>query len=77
MKTLETKISGIPCVVKYEILGRYIPATSNTPEEFEEVEYTIYDRNGRRANWLENKMTGIDHERIERECLEDGGGYCV
>jgi hypothetical protein len=73
MKTLESQVSGIPCVVKYEILGGYVPATSTTPEEFEEVEFKIYDRNGRRASWLENKMNTFDYERIERECMENGG----
>lgn len=73
---METKINGIPCTVDYTIRGKYIPAKVNAdPDscyeaEYPEVEFTVCDRNGRPAPWLEAKMTDEDRQRIENEILE-------
>ena len=73
MKTLNTHIANIPCVVKYEVHGQYLPGTRELPAEYPEVEYYIKDRNGHDAVWLENKMTAFDEERIQQECLKEAG----
>ena len=73
---METRISGIPCIVDYTIRGKYVPAKIHAPPEFcheaeyPEVEFTVRDRNGRPAPWLEKKMTYEDQQRIEAEILE-------
>ena len=73
---METRISGIPCIVDYTIRGKYVPAKIHAPPEFcheaeyPEVEFTVCDRNGRPAPWLEKKMTYQDQQRIEAEILE-------
>ena len=74
---METRISGIPCIVKYKIYGKYKPAKIDAPPEFcyeaeyPEIEFTVCDRNGRPAPWLELKMNDEDRQRIEVEILED------
>lgn len=74
--SLETRISGIPCIVEYVIRGKYKPAKIHAPPEYcyeaeyPEVEFTVCDRNGRPAPWLERKMTYEDEKRIEAEILE-------
>lgn len=73
---METKINEIPCTVDYTIRGKYKPAKIDAdPDscyeaEYPEVEFTVCDRNGRPAPWLEAKMTDEDRQRIENEILE-------
>ena len=73
---METKINEIPCTVDYTIRGKYKPAKIDAdPDscyeaEYPEVEFTVCDRNGRSAPWLEAKMTDEDRQRIENEILE-------
>ena len=73
---METRISGIPCTVEYTITGKYVPAKVDAPPEYcyeaeyPEVEFTVCDRRGRPAPWLERKMTHKDTQRIELEILE-------
>jgi hypothetical protein len=74
---MQTRIAGIPCTVDYTIRGKYKPAKIDAPPEFcyeaeyPDVEFTVCDRNGRPAPWLERKMTDEDRQRIEVEILED------
>lgn len=58
--TLETTIAGIPCTVVVH---------DAEPDLFG---YTVYDRRGRRADWLEDKITDADEQRIywEATCSE-------
>ena len=73
---METKINEIPCTVDYTIRGKYKPAKIDAdPDscyeaEYPEVEFTVCDRNGRPAPWLEAIMTDEDRQRIENEILE-------
>lgn len=74
---MKTHIQGIPCTIDYRISGRYRPAiTQAEPDfcheaEYPTVEFTVCDRRGRQAPWLECKLTPADTERIEQEILED------
>jgi hypothetical protein len=76
MSTIITHIQGIPCKAK---MTYYSPARSarvyGPPEdcyeaEDAEVDFTILDRRGRSAAWLEKKMTDDDVFRIEGELIE-------
>lgn len=73
---MKTHIDGIPCTVAYTVRGKYVPAKIHAPPEFcheaeyPEVEFTVCDRNGRPAPWLEKKMSYADQQRIEAEILE-------
>lgn len=67
---LETRIAGIPCIVELE----YHAPLSGSFDQPEEAEgFTIervMDRNGRKAAWLEAKMTDVDHDRITVEAFD-------
>lgn len=73
---MKTRINEIPCTVDYTIRGKYKPTKIDAdPDscyeaEYPEVEFTVCDRNGRPAPWLEAKMTDEDRQRIENEILE-------
>lgn len=82
-----TKVAGIPCqcrVLYYQagkpahIEGPPENATEAEPEEFE---YTILDRKGNNAMWLQKKVTSADDERLLEEyhttVLEEKHGYMV
>lgn len=61
----ESRVSGIPCTVRVLSYANE-PATFHHPGFFE-FEYTIHDRKGYRAKWLENKITDNDVERLSEE----------
>lgn len=77
---VDTRISGIPCKVRVdrvEIVPPWTGSSINCPSAddyygYSEVEFTVCDRRGRVAPWLERKMTGSDYERIESEILTIG-----
>lgn len=76
---METQIAGIPCQVDVDTLLIVPPwkgSAQTAPSDLDyygytEIEYTVYDRKGYKAAWLENKMTQEDIERIEQEIIED------
>jgi len=74
---IDTTISGIPCKARVDRVD-IVPPWNGSPHTcpsaddyhgYSEVEFTVCDRRGRVAPWLERKMTGADHERIESEIL--------
>ena len=68
---METRVCGIPCIVKYSILGQDRPGTREEPPEYQEVEYQVCDLNGWYAPWLEDKMQHDDVVKLEQECFAD------
>ncbi len=73
---IESTISGIPCLIR---VGRCIVKSGNyspqaeTPDEYfgyKEIEFTVLDRKGYPAPWLEKKLTDDDTDRIENQILE-------
>ena len=76
---LDTRICGIPCQVEVDTLLIVPPwkgSARTAPSDldyygYSEIEFTVYDRKGYKAGWLENKMTDEDRERIEQEILEE------
>jgi hypothetical protein len=73
MTEFESRVCGIPCIIRVTDWEAYIPAqTSGPPErcypsEGGESNWEILDRKGRPAAWLERKLTGDDRERIDTE----------
>ena len=73
---IETRIQGIPCLV--EMTGGYYtaPDRSTWASDIDynggwtDVTFQVFDRKGRRAQWLEVKMTEADKERIIEELIE-------
>ena len=74
---IDTTVCGIPCKVQldYYTPGRDMLITGMgfgdcEPPEPEEVLFSVYDRKGYPAAWLENKLTDSECERIEEELVE-------
>jgi hypothetical protein len=73
MTEFESRVCGIPCIIRVTDWEAYVPAqTSGPPErcyppEGGEGNWEILDRRGRPAAWLERKLTGDDRERIDTE----------
>ena len=70
MTDIETRVCGIPCIVRVTHWEPYDPGrTSGPPEscyppEGGEGEWEILDRNGKPAPWLERKMTDRDQNLV-------------
>ena len=66
----ETTVCGIPCGIR---VSYYVPeqmirgcmSTQIDPPDPEEIEFMVLDRSGYVADWLANKMTMKDIDRIE------------
>jgi hypothetical protein len=73
---LNAKIQGIPCQigdVSYTPYwcGRRGHIDNWLPDEPEQIEFTVYDRKGHYAAWLERKMTADDIANIEELILKE------
>jgi hypothetical protein len=71
MNTMETKIAGIPCLIK---VGYFNVVKGNSradnPDDYygyTDFEFTVCDRRGRPAPWLEKKMTKQDEADIQEQ----------
>jgi hypothetical protein len=75
----DTSIQGIPCTIAVTSYCAGSPARRDGmlagPEEDAEIEFEVYDRKGYTANWLYNKMTFEDADKIKDEALEVIRGY--
>ena len=73
---IETKISGIPCIVGVthfeSVRGSfsYHAASDWDYHGYTECEFEVCDRRGRPAPWLARKMSTGDVSRIESEIVE-------
>lgn len=74
LNELETKICGIPAIVKYSP-PIYDRGCKWTPPGCTFNTVIICDRNGRVADWLVQKMTYDDHDKILDEIILQERGY--
>jgi len=71
----EFTIAGIPCIIDATVEA-YTPAWIQGPShhwhdsEGGGVEYTVFDRKGYRAKWLERKITPKIHAEIVEAAQE-------
>lgn len=77
MITFTTQVQGIPCKCEVTHYAHACPMRITgtgfgdaDPGEFEDFEFTLLDRQGYPAQWLEDKMTGADMERLLAEFKE-------
>lgn len=76
MTEFETRVRGIPCRVRITSWEKYRPGkTWGPPESCYEPEggygtWELLDRHGKRAAWLEKKLTEQDVNQIEGEVYE-------
>ncbi len=73
---IESRVAGIPCLIQIDrcmvVSGSY---DYNAASDFDyygykEIEFTVLDRKGYPAPWLERKLTDDDADRIENQILE-------
>lgn len=67
---IESRVCGIPCIISVDRIepftpGRFFgPPELCFPDEGGEIEWTLLDRRGRRAGWLERKMNDRDRDQV-------------
>jgi hypothetical protein len=74
---IETSIAGIPCLIRvddYQVVKPWPGPASTAPSSddyhgYVEIDYTVCDRRGRPAPWLEDKMTDLEREKIEGDIV--------
>lgn len=71
---LQTTICGIPCQVKVNYYYHQEPDYNNDVSAsdyygYTDLDYTLYDRKGYRADWLMKKMSKQDEEKVQEEIL--------
>ena len=84
MTEFNSTCCGIPCIIRVLSWDAYMPAViradpgDSYPAEGGEGEWEVLDRKGRRAPWLEAKMTDKERVRIDEEVfnhMENRNGY--
>ena len=70
-----SRISGIPCYIQVDRFFIQKPLGPMCDSDWDahgytDIEFTVCDRNGRPAPWLEKKMSYDDQQRIEVEIEE-------
>jgi len=74
---IDARIAGIPCLIEVDsctIVPPWKGPASTAPSDldyygYSEIEFTVCDRRGRPAPWLERKMSEQDRIAIEEEIL--------
>lgn len=70
---MKSKVAGIPCTISITDRGT-APDRSATDSDWDYngcyPQWEVCDRRGRKADWLEAKMTDADISRIDREVLD-------
>lgn len=72
---IETTVSGIPCQIQVDRCFVQKPMGRSADSDwdcygYEEIEFSVLDRKGYPAAWLEKKLTDADRERICAQILE-------
>ena len=67
---IPARVSGIPCQIGIESYHRQNPDSGNWESDWDALGYTeccwsVLDRRGREAAWLERKITEKEKDRIE------------
>ena len=70
MSEFHTRVSGIPCICRVDYHTPEVPATWHEPAYGGDFDFTILDRRGRHAPWLEEKIKADDVPRLWTEYEE-------
>ncbi len=73
---IETRIAGIPCVVRVDYASYTKPDPSNWVSDWDfyggwDLNWEVCDRRGRPAPWLEKKLDKYECKRIEEELIKE------
>ena len=77
---IQARIQSIPCQIRVDhcFVQRPLGRSANSDWDcygYSEIDFTVFDRKGYPATWLERKMTDRDTARIEELILDDQGDY--
>ena len=63
---IETRVAGIPCLIGVisNTPGSYTMRAGSDIDYYGQSLWEVLDRRGRRATWLEKKITDADEDRI-------------
>jgi hypothetical protein len=68
---MATRINGIPCYISVDYYFNQASTNSRDSSDdyygYTDFDFTVYDRKGWPALWLEKKLTSDDRARITRE----------
>jgi len=72
---IESTVAGIPCQIQIDRCFTQKPLGRMADSDLDcygyaEIEFTVLDRKGRPAPWLERKLTADETYRIETQILE-------
>jgi hypothetical protein len=64
---IEARVAGIPCLIGVisNTPGSYHPRANSTFDYYGSSLWEVLDRRGRRAVWLEKKLSSDDESRID------------
>ena len=71
IEEIEARVAGIPCLIGvthyHSVRGSYSrnAASDLDYHGYTEVEWEVLDRRGRRALWLERKMSDFERDEID------------
>lgn len=74
---LSVRVHGIPCLVRVDSFHNQKPnCRADNPDDYygyTEIEFTLFDRKGYRAKWLDKLMDDSDIEAVEKVIIDDAG----
>lgn len=70
IETIDARVCGIPCLIGIESYQHQAPDYRSRDSDWDyygwtESEWSVLDRRGRHARWLERKLTQKDRDEIE------------
>lgn len=73
---VEARVSGIPCLLRVDYFKHQPPMGPRADSDWDcygwtDINYTVCDRRGRPAPWLERKVTPTEHSELESLILEE------
>ena len=63
-------LGGLPALARIHSYRPHVPATWHAPAEGPEIDWDLLDARGRRALWIERRLTPAQLEEIEHELLD-------
>jgi hypothetical protein len=63
-------LGGLPALARVHSYRPHVPATWHAPAEGPEVDWELLDAKGRRALWIDKRLTPAQLEEIEHELLD-------
>ena len=76
MTLIESKIAGIPCLIKVEHFSfqkgnpSCFDVSDWDTQDYLEFNYKVCDRRGYKADWLQKKMSHQDIEYVENSIIQ-------